>query len=181
MALRKKHHHSPKTPRARVNEAIRTREVRVIGAEGEQLGIMATSKAIALARELGLDLVEVAGKTLPPVCRILDHGKFAYAKEKKAKKTKQSQKSTGVKEVNLRPGIKEHDYLVKKDRTERFLNDGNKVKVAIRFRGREMAHTNLGRKILDRIVEDVQEVGKVDGTIAMEGRRMLMLLVPNKS
>jgi translation initiation factor IF-3 len=140
---------------------IRAREVRVIGQEGGQLGIMAAQEAIQLAEEQGLDLVEVAPEARPPVCRIMDYGKYKYQQSKRLQQAKKKQKIISVKEIKLRPKTEEHDYQFKTQHVRRFLQDGHKTKVTVVFRGREMAHTELGRQMLDRVAVDLQDVGSV--------------------
>jgi translation initiation factor IF-3 len=160
---------------------IRAREVRVIGQEGGQLGIMAAQEAIQLAEEQGLDLVEVAPEARPPVCRIMDYGKYKYQQSKRLQQAKKKQKIISVKEIKLRPKTEEHDYQFKTQHVRRFLQDGHKTKVTVVFRGREMAHTELGRQMLDRVTVDLQDVGSVEQTPRQEGRNMTMVLSPRSS
>jgi translation initiation factor IF-3 len=160
---------------------IRAREVRVIGQEGGQLGIMAAQEAIQLAEEQGLDLVEVAPEARPPVCRIMDYGKYKYQQSKRLQQAKKKQKIISVKEIKLRPKTEEHDYQFKTQHVRRFLQDGHKTKVTVVFRGREMAHTELGRQMLDRVAVDLQDVGSVEQTPRQEGRNMTMVLSPRAS
>jgi translation initiation factor IF-3 len=160
---------------------IRAREVRVIGQEGGQLGIMAAQEAIQLAEEQGLDLVEVAPEARPPVCRIMDYGKYKYQQSKRLQQAKKKQKIISVKEIKLRPKTEEHDYQFKTQHVRRFLQDGHKTKVTVVFRGREMAHTELGRQMLDRVAVDLQDVGSVEQTARQEGRNMTMVLSPRSS
>src|SRR5688572_26359923 len=160
---------------------IRAREVRVIGQEGGQLGIMAVQDAIQLAEEQGLDLVEVAPEGRPPVCRVMDYGKYKYQQSKRLQQAKKKQKVISVKEIKLRPKTEEHDYQFKTLHVRRFLQDGHKAKVTVVFRGREMAHTELGRRMLDRIVEDMGDISTVEQTPRQEGRNMSMVLSPRSS
>jgi len=155
---------------------IKVKDVRVIAADGEQLGILDTREAIKKAEELGLDLVEVAPTAKPPVCRIMDFGKYKYELAKKAHDSKKHQSVILVKEIKLRPRTDEHDINFKKNNIKRFLEDGNKVKVTVMFRGREMAHTSHGRAVLDRIVGELQNEAAVESPPRMEGRNMTMLL-----
>lgn len=149
--------------------------------DGEQLGIMSVREALEAASNRGLDLVEVAPAAKPPVCKIMDYGKYAYIQTKKQKEAKKNQKQIIIKEVKLRPKIEEHDYQFKVKHAERFLEDGAKVKVTIMYRGREMAHTEIGREILDQFAADVAELGSVESTPKLEGRNMSMMLTPAKS
>jgi translation initiation factor IF-3 len=160
---------------------IRVREVRVVSPEGEQLGIMATQEALQLADDQGLDLVEVAPNERPPVCRIMDYGKYKYQRSKRQQQAKKKQKIILVKEIKLRPKTEEHDYQFKTQHVRRFLQDGHKAKVTIVFRGREMAHTELGRRILDRVVTDMEDVATVEQTPKQEGRNMTVVLAPRAS
>jgi translation initiation factor IF-3 len=160
---------------------IRVREVRVVGADGTQLGIMPTLEAQRLAEEDGLDLVEVAPNERPPVCRIMDYGKYKYQRSKRLQQAKKKQKIILVKEIKLRPKTEEHDYRFKTQHVRRFLQDGHKAKVTVVFRGREMAHTELGRRILDRIIEDLEEVATVEQLPKQEGRNMTMVLGPRST
>ena len=171
---------APPGPRTRVNEAIRAPQVRLIADDGEQLGIMSTRDALEAAHGRGLDLVEVAPQADPPVCRIMDYGKYLYQQKKRAHDAKKHQKTIQVKEVKFRPKIDEHDYNFKKNHIIRFLEEGNHVKVVIMFRGREIVHRERGRLILDRIVEELGDLAKVGRDPAMEGRTMMMILTPLK-
>jgi len=150
----------------------------VVDEKGEQLGVISISKALELAEAAALDLVEVAPGADPPVCKILDYGKFKYEAQKKKNEAKKKQKVIEVKEIKMRPGIDEHDYQVKMRNMRRFLEDGDKVKVTIRFRGREMAHQNLGMKVLDRVREELDELSKVEQYPKIEGRQMVMVIAP---
>lgn len=160
----------------RVNDRITAAEVRVVDAEGEMRGVMSVDAAIALAEEAGLDLVEVSPNAKPPVCKVLDYGKYKYEQQKKASEARKKQKTVDVKEVKIRPGIEEHDYQVKLRNARKFLENGDKVKVTMRFRGREMAHQDIGMDVLKRMIEDVADVGKVDLQPKMEGRQTIMVL-----
>lgn len=164
--------------RTRLNEQIRVAEVRVIGDDGAQLGVMATEAAVALARERGRDLVEVAPDASPPVCRIMDYAKFKYEQEKKVKRARKQQHRVHLKEVKFRPQIDPHDYDVKRVQLERFLRRGDKVKVTLMFRGRELDHPEAGRRLFTRLIEDVALVGQVERQPLMEGRFMGMVFAP---
>ncbi len=169
-----------KDKQVRLNEEIRIPEVRLIGADGEQAGIMPTEQALAQAEEAGLDLVEMSPDAKPPVCRIMDYGKFLFEQKKKKQEAKKKQKQVQVKEVKFRPGTEEGDYQVKLRNLVRFLSDGDRVKVTLRFRGREMAHQELGRDLLKRVEADLAELGTVEQFPRMEGRQMVMLIAPKK-
>ncbi len=162
----------------RVNEGIRAREVRVITGEGEQLGILPISEALRIAGERELDLVEVAPEAAPPVCRIMDFGKFKYQQSRRAKDARKKQTIIQVKEVKMGPKTDEHDFQFKARHVRRFLEEGNKAKVTIRFRGREMAHTELGRKLLDRISHDMADIATIESHAKLEGRNLVMILTP---
>jgi translation initiation factor IF-3 len=164
----------------RVNDRIRVPQVRLVAADGSQVGIVDTTKALQMAEEADLDLVEVAGKADPPVCRIMDYGKYKYEQDQRQKEARKKQSLVVVKEMKMRPKIDSHDYETKKGHVVRFLRQGAKVKVTIMFRGREMAHQELGRKILDRLAVDVQEIAKVDTPPKVDGRNMTMVLTPHK-
>lgn len=164
----------------RRNELIHAREVRVIGAEGEQLGILQRNEAIAKAREIGCDLVEVSSNATPPVCRIMDYGKFKYEQQKKKQDAKKRQAVVQVKEIKVRPKTDEHDYETKLKHIRSFLEDGDRCKVTVFFRGREIVHKDRGIEILERIVKDLEDVGKVEQEPRAEGRTLQMLVVPKK-
>lgn len=164
--------------RIRVNQGIRTREVRVIGSAGEQLGIMPTAEAIRVAEEKGLDLVEVAPTAVPPVCRIMNYGKFKYEQSKKQHIMKQHQKVSHVKEVKIRPSTDTHDLEFKMRHVRRFLQDGNKAKVTMMFRGRELSHVDLGKSVLEEFAKGVEDIGVVEQPPKMEGRSMMMVIAP---
>jgi translation initiation factor IF-3 len=162
----------------RVNEDIRVREVQLIDHEGANRGVTPTQDAITLAREAGLDLVEISPNASPPVCKILDYGKFKFQAQKKAAEARKKQKTVEVKEIKLRPGIDKHDYQVKIRSMRRFFEEGDKVKVTLRFRGREMAHQELGYKLLQRVREDMASLSKVEAEPMSEGRQIVMILAP---
>lgn len=164
-----------------INEQIRDREVRLIGAEGEQLGILSARDAQKLAREQGLDLVKVAPTARPPVCKIIDFGKFKYEQTKREKEAKKKQNIISIKEVRLSPNIEQHDIDTKMKNALKFLTKGDKVKVSVRFRGRELAHTNIGRTILLKFAKDLVEIADIEKYPKMEGRSMTMFLTPKKT
>ncbi|WP_404714192.1 translation initiation factor IF-3 [Sphingomonas sp. MMS24-J13] len=162
----------------RFNEFIQSQKVRVIDENGENLGVMYTREAMEQAREVGLDLVEVSPNADPPVAKFLDVGKFKYETQKKANLARKSQKTQEIKEIKMRPNIDDHDYETKMKKVFEFIEEGDKVKVTLRFRGREMAHGQLGMLVLQRVQGDVTEVAKVEQHPRMEGRQMLMVLAP---
>ena len=162
----------------RFNEFIQSQKVRVIDENGENLGVMFTREAMEQAREVGLDLVEVSPNADPPVAKFLDVGKFKYETQKKANLARKSQKTQEIKEIKMRPNIDDHDYDTKMKKLNEFIDEGDKVKVTLRFRGRELAHGQLGMNLLRRVQEDVQETAKVEQHPRMEGRQMLMVLSP---
>ncbi|MBE3581449.1 MAG: translation initiation factor IF-3 [Thermoanaerobacteraceae bacterium] len=162
----------------RVNGEIRAREVRLVGTDGQQLGIMPLREALRIAHEQGLDLVEVAPQARPPVCRIMDFGKYKYEQSKREREARKKQRIIDVKEVKLRPGIEEHDFQVKARNALRFLEDGDKVKVTIMFRGREISHPELGEKLCWRLADQVSELASVERPPKLEGRNMVMILAP---
>jgi len=164
----------------RINEQIRVREVRLIQDGGERQGIMATLEALQLAREVGLDLVEVAPQAVPPVVKILDYGKFKFENEKRIRDSKKKQKLLKLKEIRMQPKIDDHDLDFKSKHVREFLADGNKVKVTIRFRGRELAHTELGLDVLKEVLAKIEGEYVMDKSPAMEGRFMSMVLSPKK-
>lgn len=164
--------------RTRVNHRIRVPEVRVVSEEGEQLGVMTTDKAIARALEVGLDLVEVSPTARPPVCRIMDYGKFKYEQNKRAKQSKKKQHFVQVKEIKFRPKTEEHDYQFKKKHAIEFLQKLNKVKFTVIFRGREMDHRELGMRMLKRVEKELSEIGVVESHARFEGRLMTMMMAP---
>ena len=160
----------------RINNRIRVREVRVVGEAGEQLGVLATPDALKRAEEAGLDLVEVAPTAVPPVCRIMDYSKYKYEQEKREKEARKKQKVVHLKEIRLSPKIGEHDYQFKVRNLEDFLKRGDKVKVTMMFKGREMAHVDLGRKILDRLASEISQVGEIEEPPRQEGRFINMVI-----
>lgn len=162
----------------RINDQIRVREVRLIDAEGNQLGVIATVEALRLAQEAGSDLVEIAPQASPPVCKILDYGKYKFEQEKRIKESRKRQKLIKMKEIRMQPKIERHDLAFKTKHVREFLDEGNKVKVTIRFRGRELAHTELGRVVLDKVLELLEGDFIVDRHPQMEGRFMSMILNP---
>jgi translation initiation factor IF-3 len=164
----------------RINERIRAREIRVIDENGVQLGIMAPYEALRTARERGLDLVEVSPTAVPPVCRIQDYGRYLYEKEKSERAARKKQKVITVKEVKFSVTVDEHDYQTKKNQAVRFLSDGDKVKASLRFRGRQMAHRDLGYKIINRLIQDIGEAGVVEFMPRMEGTTLHAILAPAK-
>ena len=162
----------------RRNEQIRARDVRLIGVEGEQLGIIPRTDAMNMAKEQGLDLVEVAAMADPPVCRIMDYGKFRYEQQKKKQEAKKNQTVIQIKEIKLRPKTDEHDYQTKVNHIRRFIEDGDRCKVTIFFRGREIVHKDRGQIMLDRVVEDTKDVAKMEQEARSEGRTLFMMLSP---
>ena len=162
----------------RVNEQIRVREVRLIDQHGANVGVVPTYEARIRADDAGLDLVEISPDASPPVCKILDYGKFKYQEQKKAAEARRNQKVVEIKEIKMRPGIDDHDYDVKMRSIKRFFEEGDKVKVTLRFRGREMAHTELGMDVLKRVKEDTSTIAKVESEPRFEGRQMVMVLAP---
>src|SRR5262249_44555688 len=162
--------------RVRINERIRVREIRVIDDTGQQLGIMPPPQALAIAKQKGLDLVEISPTAVPPVCRIMDFGKYQYQEQQRAVEVRRPEKVIEVKEIKFRPKVDEHDYQFKKKHIERFLEDGDKVKATIFFRGREMAHPEIGRRILERLVEELRDVAIAETMPRMEGKQMHTIL-----
>lgn len=163
-----------------INERIRDREVRVIGEDGEQLGVMSSRDALKLAREAELDLVKVAPGAKPPVCKIIDYGKYRYELARKEKEARKKQKTMEVKEIRLSPNIDQNDLNTKANQARKFLTKGDKVKVTLRFRGREMAHVNYSKQILDSFYEKLEDVANVDKPAKMEGRSMVMFLTEKR-
>ncbi|MDA8234409.1 MAG: translation initiation factor IF-3 [Clostridia bacterium] len=162
----------------RINDEIRVREVRLTSADGEQLGIMNVKDALKLAMEKNLDLVEIAPNAKPPVCRIMDYGKYKYEQSKRDKEARKKQKVVNVKEVKLRPNIEDNDFDTKAKNAVRFLKDGDKVKATIMFRGREMSHSELGKALLDRLAVHVKDLATIEREAKLEGRNMIMILAP---
>jgi translation initiation factor IF-3 len=165
----------------RINEGITNKELRLIGVDGEQVGIVSPREAMTMAREAGLDLVEVAPQAKPPVCRIMDYGKYRFEQNKREREAKKKQKIINVKEVKLRLGIEGHDFEVKARNAERFLKNEDKVKVTIMFRGREVAHSDLGLELCKKFAERVQDDGEIEKHPKLEGRNMIMVLTPRLS
>jgi len=163
-----------------INERIRFPEIRVIDENGSQIGIISPKEALALAEERGLDLVLISDTAEPPVCKIMDYGKYKFEQEKKAKEAKKKQHTADVKEVKMRYKIEEHDYQVRVNQAQRFLKSGDKVKATITFRGREIQHANLAEDLLSRMATDLQEVGEIQQAPKREGRNMMMLIAPKK-
>ncbi len=166
----------PRGPRA--NNRINSPEVQVIGSTGENLGIINTNKAISMAKEEGLDLIEIAPNAKPPVCKIIDMGKYKYDAQKKANKAKKKQKKIELKEIKLRPVTETHDYNFKLKNAQKFLSKGDKVKFTIRFKGRELQHSNLGHDLMNKIQEDIKLVGKVEMNPKFDGKQMIMVIQP---
>ena len=166
----------PQGPKA--NERIKALDVQVIGSEGNNLGVMQLKQAIQLARDEGLDLIEISPNANPPVCKIMDMGKYKYDLQKKANLAKKKQKIVSLKEIKLRPGTEIHDYNFKIKNAKKFLVKKDKVKFTVRFKGREMQHINLGKDLMNRIIEDTKEVGKVETHPKFEGRQMIMIIQP---
>ena len=165
----------------RTNERITASEVRVISSSGKQLGIISIREALNYAEDEGFDLVEVSPDSNPPVCKIIDYGKLRYREQKSKKEAKKKQKTIEVKEIKLRPGIDKHDYLVKLKALSKFIGGGNKVKVSMRFRGREIEHKNLGMDLLNKLTKEVAEYAKVEVLPKFEGKQIMMVLVPQTS
>jgi len=170
----------PISAETRINDRIRVPEVRLVGPNGEQVGIVRIEDALRLAREADLDLVEVAAQARPPVCKLMDYGKFKYESAQKARESRRNQQQTVIKEQKLRPKIDPHDYETKKGHVTRFLGQGHKVKVTIMFRGREQSRPELGFRLLQRLAEDVDELGFVEASPKQDGRNMTMVLAPNR-
>lgn len=168
----------PKNDGPRVNREIDARSIRLVGADGEMIGVVTLREGLVMAEEAGLDLVEVSPNAEPPVCKILDYGKFKYEAQKKRNEAKKKQKVIEVKEIKLRPNIDDNDYDVKMRAMRKFLEEGDKVKVTLRFRGRELAHQDLGMKVLERVRDDIEGLGKIEQIPKMEGRQMVMVVAP---
>ena len=169
---------APQKSGPRANQDITASEVQLIDAEGENHGTVSLVAALEMALDAGLDLVEISPTNRPPICKILDFGKYKYAAQKKAAEARKKQKTVDVKEIKMRPNIDTHDYDVKMRSVRRFFEDGDKVKVTLRFRGREMAHLNLGMDLLKKVKEDTEEIAKVEAEPKLEGRQMMMVLAP---
>ena len=163
-----------------MNEEIREREVRLISPEGEQIGIVSLAEALRFARERDLDLVEVASQAQPPVCRVMDYGKHKYQEAQKQKEARKRQSQIVIKEIKMRPKISENDYRTKSGHVNRFLKDGAKVKATIMFRGREQTHPEIGRRLLERLAEDMQELSTIEASPTVDGRNMVMVLAPRR-
>jgi translation initiation factor IF-3 len=164
-----------------VNHEIKAREVRVIDSNGQQLGIMSLKEALRIAQERQLDLVKVASDAKPPVCKIMDYGKYKYEQSKREKEARKNQKIINIKEIRMNPTIEEHDFQVRVRNALRFLKDGDKVKVTIKFRGREITHTQLGEEVLKKMAENVKEVGFIEKSPQIEGRNMVMIISPKQN
>ena len=162
----------------RINDEIRVPQVRLIDQDGEMMGVMSAREALIRAYDVGLDLVEISPNAVPPVCKILDYGKYKYEQQKKANEARKRQKVVEIKEIKVRPNIDDHDYDVKMRQMKAFISEGDKVKVTLRFRGREMAHQDLGLKVLDRIRGEMAETTKVEQFPRLENRQMIMVLAP---
>ena len=163
-----------------INEEIRDKEIRLVGEDGEQLGILSAKEALVLAEEKGLDLVKIAPQAVPPVCRIMDYGKFKFEQIKKEKEAKKNQKVIDIKEIRLSPGIDVHDFDVKVSHAIKFIKNGDKVKVVVRFRGRELAHVAVGDELRDRFVEGCKEYAVVEKEAKLDGKQMIMFLTAKK-
>ncbi len=166
----------PQGPKA--NERIRALDVQVIGSDGSNLGAMPLNKAIDLAKQEGLDLIEISPNANPPVCKIMDMGKYKYDLQKKANQAKKKQKIVSLKEIKLRPGTETHDYNFKIKNAKKFITKGNKVKFTVKFKGREMQHTDLGKDLMNKIIEETKDVAKVESKPKFEGRQMVMIIQP---
>ncbi len=162
----------------RVNDAINVPEVRLIDETGENVGVVSVRDAMQMAMDAGLDLVEISPHAAPPVAKILDYGKFKYEAQKKANEARKKQKTIDVKEIKMRPNIDDHDYQVKMRSIQRFIDEGDKVKVTMRFRGREMVHQDLGLAVLNRVRDELEEIAKVEAHPKVEGRQMIMVIAP---
>ena len=167
----------PQGPKA--NERIKSLDVQVIGSDGGNLGVMQLNRAIQLARDESLDLIEISPNANPPVCKIMDMGKYKYDLQKKANQAKKKQKIVSLKEIKLRPGTEIHDYNFKIKNAKKFITKGDKVKFTVKFKGREMQHVELGKKLMNRIIEDTKDIGKVETQPKFEGRQMIMIIQPN--
>lgn len=163
-----------------INENIKAKQVRLIDADNENRGIVSIKEALAIAEEYGLDLIEISPQANPPVCKVLDYGKYRYEQQKKKNEAKKNQKIVEIKELKLRPAIETHDYDVKIKQAKKFLEQGNKVKFTMRFKGRELSANDMGKQIMTQIVEDLENCAKVDSEIKLEGRQMMMILSPLK-
>ena len=162
----------------RSNNRISSPDVQVIASDGENLGVMNTNEAISMAKNQGLDLIEIAPNANPPVCKIMDMGKYKYDLQKKANQAKKKQKTVSLKEIKLRPGTETHDYNFKIKNAKKFISKGNKVKFTVKFKGREMQHTDLGKDLMNKIIEETKDVAKVESKPKFEGRQMVMIIQP---
>ena len=178
MAMGRRNFRDTRAPQIRINHRIRVPEVRVVLDDGTMLGVMSTQEALRKAEERNLDLVEINPKSNPPVCKILDFGKYKYEEKKRASEAKKKQTIVEVKEVKMRPSIDDHDYDVKMRSIKRFFDEGDKVKITLRFRGREMAHQHIGFDLLQKVKADLGELAKVEAEPRLEGRQMVMVLAP---
>lgn len=163
-----------------INENIKAKQVRLIDANNENRGVVSIKEALAIAEEFGLDLIEISPQANPPVCKVLDFGKFRYEQQKKKNEAKKNQKVVEIKELKLRPVIETHDYEVKMKQAKKFLEQGNKVKFTMRFKGRELSANDMGKQIMSQIVEDLDDCSRVDSEMKLEGRQMTMILAPQK-
>ena len=179
-AIARRPHNAPpqRDTGPRINDRIRAPEIRLIGADGENVGVVTPARAMMMAEEAGLDLVEISPSAVPPVCKIMDFGKFKYEQQKKEAEARKKQKIIEIKEIKFRPGTDTHDYEVKMRSVMKFLEDGDKVKITLRFRGREMAHQGLGLELLNRVAGDVGDAGKIESMPKLEGRQMVMMIAP---
>ena len=179
-AIARRPHNAPpqRDTGPRINDRIRSPEIRLIGADGENVGVVTPARAMQMAEEAGLDLVEISPTAEPPVCKIMDFGKFKYEQQKKEAEARKKQKIIEIKEIKFRPGTDTHDYEVKMRSVMKFLEEGDKVKVTLRFRGREMAHQGLGLELLNRVAADVGDAGKIESMPRLEGRQMVMMIAP---
>ena len=168
----------PKYQGPRINDRIRSLDVQVINSEGENLGVLPIKKAIETAKQEGFDLIEISPNANPPVCKIMDIGKYKYDQQKKASKAKKNQKKVELKEIKLRPGTEVHDYTFKIKNAQKFLSKGDKVKFTIKFKGRELQHVNLGNELMDKIKADMQNVGKIELQPKFDGKQMIMVVQP---
>mgnify|MGYP002737675492 CR=1 FL=1 len=179
-AIARRPHNAPpqRETGPRINDRIRSPEIRLIGADGENVGVVTPARAMQMAEEAGLDLVEISPTAVPPVCKIMDFGKFKYETQKREAEARKKQKIIEIKEIKFRPGTDTHDYDVKMRSVVKFLEEGDKVKITLRFRGREMAHQELGLELLKRVEADVTEIGKIESFPRLEGRQMVMMIGP---
>jgi translation initiation factor IF-3 len=180
LAIGRRPHNAPpqRETGPRINDRIRNPEIRLIGADGENVGVVTPARAMQMAEEAGLDLVEISPNAEPPVCKIMDFGKYKYETQKRENEARKKQKIIEIKEIKFRPGTDTHDYDVKMRSVFKFLEEGDKVKITLRFRGREMAHQELGLELLKRVEGDVTDVGKIESFPKLEGRQMVMMIGP---